>query len=102
MNIQHDKMTYNGVFIVSIPQWIAVDEISTNKLQTVSYQTAKLLQLNGIFLVDDSQTPTKKCPFSEIDFLDVSDDFKQKKIFFLYKKFFGLRKFKKKNRFFCY
>ena len=34
----------------------------------------------GIFLVDDRQTPPpQKCPFSEIDFLDVSDDFKKKK-----------------------
>ena len=39
--------------------------------------------LYGIFLVDDSQTPPspKKCLFSKIDFLDVSDDFAQKKIF---------------------
>ena len=35
----------------------------------------------GIFLVDDSHTsPPKKCPFSKIDFHDVSDDSKQKKI----------------------
>ena len=59
-------------------------------------------RLFGIFLVDDRQTPPpkKKCPFSEIDFLDVSDDFKQKKKSFI-KKNFGLRKLKKK-RFFCY
>ena len=46
-----------------------------------------------IFLVEDSQTPPqKKCPFSEIVFLDVSDDFKQKKKI-LYKKFLDLEFF---------
>ena len=33
----------------------------------------------GSVLIDDSQLTPQKCPFSEIDFLDVSDDFEQKK-----------------------
>ena len=51
--------------------------------------------LIGIFLVDADRpppSPPQKCPFSENDFLDVSDDFKQKKNYFI-KFSFGLEKF---------
>ena len=56
----------------------------------------------GSVLIDDWQTPPpkKKCLFSEIDFPDVSDDFKQKKKNFLYKNFFWTSKIKKKIDFF--
>ena len=59
-------------------------------IRALNIETHILIEMTGSFLDDDSLTPppAKKCLFSEIDFLDVSDDFKPKKKYCVEKKTF--------------
>ena len=74
------KIGYFDLTASQAHQFFGFIDVSED-LKKMGQRPGPLHRAPGSVLIDDSQTPPppQKCPFSEIDFLDVSDDFKQKK-----------------------